>query len=166
MRVDRNTRDWSDCEMALLEQLWSTVGPSGHPMTTLEIGQRLGRPKNSIVGKAHRMRLPARPSPMGKGTLLYRPGAPPLPHLSTPRAVPKAPRVTLPSLAAEALPPSAPAFVPRPFGAVRACCWPFGEPGSRDFRFCDAPSLPAKVYCHEHYQRAYPTSSPSAALHE
>jgi len=35
------------------------------------------------------------------------------------------------------------------------CCWPEGEPGSEDFRFCGAPAVPEKPYCVEHCRRAY-----------
>ena len=36
-----------------------------------------------------------------------------------------------------------------------ACCWPIGDPGTKDFRFCDAASVPGKPYCAEHAQVAY-----------
>ncbi len=36
-----------------------------------------------------------------------------------------------------------------------ACCWPIGEPGKRDFHFCDDPSIPGKPYCEEHVKLAY-----------
>jgi len=41
--------------------------------------------------------------------------------------------------------------------AVRAipCCWPIGEPGTKDFHFCDAGAIPGKPYCVEHAQIAY-----------
>ena len=43
----------------------------------------------------------------------------------------------------------------RPHGRVITCCWPIGEPGTRNFRFCDAESLPRKPYCDQHAQLAY-----------
>jgi GcrA cell cycle regulator len=36
-----------------------------------------------------------------------------------------------------------------------ACCWPIGEPGKKDFRFCDDVSVPGKPYCDEHAKLAY-----------
>ena len=51
--------------MRLIE-LWD----EGH--STEEIGRRLGVTKNAVVGAAHRMDLPARPSPIGHGHV--RPG--------------------------------------------------------------------------------------------
>jgi GcrA cell cycle regulator len=44
-----------------LRRLWSF--PS---MSTAEIGRRLGVSKNSVVGQAHRLGLPARESPIGR----------------------------------------------------------------------------------------------------
>ena len=44
-----------------VRQLWS----EGH--STAEIGRRMGVTKNAVVGKAHRLDLPARPSPIRSG---------------------------------------------------------------------------------------------------
>ena len=35
------------------------------------------------------------------------------------------------------------------------CCWPDGEPGKEDFRFCGDPAEPDKPYCAHHCERAY-----------
>jgi len=50
--------EWSDEVISHLRALWA----EGH--STAEIGRRLGVTKNAIVGKAHRLDLPARPSPI------------------------------------------------------------------------------------------------------
>ena len=50
--------EWSDDIIGQLRALWD----EGH--STAEIGRRLGVTKNAIVGKAHRLDLPARPSPI------------------------------------------------------------------------------------------------------
>ncbi len=50
--------EWSDDIINQLRALWA----EGH--STAEIGRRLGVTKNAIVGKAHRLDLPARPSPI------------------------------------------------------------------------------------------------------
>jgi len=41
--------------------------------------------------------------------------------------------------------------------ALRAgmCCWPEGEPGKDNFRFCGDPIVPEKPYCAHHCERAY-----------
>jgi GcrA cell cycle regulator len=72
---------WNDATIQALRDLW-TAGYS-----TSEIGRRLGFSKNAIVGKAHRLDLDGRPSPIRRD--------------SPPRAIPTAPRAigqTLPPL--------------------------------------------------------------------
>jgi GcrA cell cycle regulator len=156
--------EWSEETIIRLRELWS----EGH--STAEIGRRLGVSKNAIVGKAHRLDLAARPSPIrrgGSGTPTPRrstprrvagPTLPPLtstttvpltaptvvPIVATPKPVPPTPRV-------HAIPHPA----PRSYGRVITCCWPIGEPGTRNFRFCDVESVPGKPYCTDHAQVAY-----------
>src|SRR3954451_16356577 len=50
--------EWTEETITRLRGLWS----EGH--STAEIGRRLGISKNAVVGKAHRLDLPARPSPI------------------------------------------------------------------------------------------------------
>ena len=47
------------------------------------------------------------------------------------------------------------AVAPRPYGRMVTCCWPIGEPGTREFRFCDVPSEPGRPYCEDHVKVAY-----------
>ena len=150
--------EWSEETIVHLRALWA----EGH--STAEIGRRLGVSKNAVVGKAHRLDLPARPSPIRRDG----PGPSP-PRRSVPRTI----GPTLPPLAstqplavlahAVALPRPRPAPVPprvhvpppRPYGRLVACCWPIGEPGTREFHFCDAESVPGKPYCADHAALAY-----------
>ena len=193
--------EWSDDIIGQLRALWD----EGH--STAEIGRRLGVTKNAIVGKAHRLDLPARPSPIRRDpdaapvrrapvrrvegpTLPPLPsavadadagmpsfGETPLPALrpdfgpgpmssgntpTPPRpsvmarpiiATPAAPR---PVVRPVAVPPPRPVpAAPRPYGRVVTCCWPIGEPGTREFHFCDVPSEPGRPYCEEHVKIAY-----------
>lgn len=148
--------EWTDETIARLRAFWD----EGH--STAEIGRRLGVSKNAIVGKAHRLALPARPSPIRREA-----GAPRAPR----RAAPRITGPTLPPLAAP-LPmviSAAPAGAPRPpprslprstavprFGnRLVACCWPIGDPGTPSFRFCDAEAVSGKPYCTAHAQLAY-----------
>jgi GcrA cell cycle regulator len=159
--------EWSEETIARLRALWA----EGH--STAEIGRRLGVSKNAVVGKAHRLDLPARPSPIrrdsGEATEPRRnasrrvegPTLPPLSSttagaLAMPVAAPVAPpaAVAAPRPAA-APPPRMQVVTPRPYARVVTCCWPIGEPGTRSFRFCDDPSEPGKPYCGEHAKLAY-----------
>lgn len=49
---------WTDERVEELKRLW------GEGLTTGEIGKTLGVSKNAVVGKAHRLGLKARPSPI------------------------------------------------------------------------------------------------------
>ena len=68
MRNTNSEFEWTDDTIRELRQLWS----EGH--STAEIGRRMGVTKNTVVGKAHRLDLPARPSPIRSG------GSPRPPH--------------------------------------------------------------------------------------
>src|SRR5580692_7401139 len=87
--------EWAEETIVRLRELWD----EGH--STAQIAVRLGVSKNAVVGKAHRLDLPARPSP------IKREGAPTPP--SQPR--PGRPRRLCPG--AKTLPPLSSA-VPTP----------------------------------------------------
>jgi GcrA cell cycle regulator len=150
--------EWNDDTIARLRVLWA----EGH--STAEIGRRMGVSKNAVVGKAHRLNLPARPSPIrrdGAGGVT--------PRVRTPRRVtgPTLPPLQVavevapaePVRVAVALAPPVRQAVLRPVAQARArlvnCCWPIGEPGTRGFRFCDSEAMNGKPYCSEHAQMAY-----------
>ena len=90
----------------------------------------------------------AAPAPIAAPVPPPRPAAPPrvfVPpqsrHVRADDIVPPIPRVDRPP-------------VPK-YGRVTACCWPIGEPGTREFRFCEAASQPGRPYCETHVARAY-----------
>ena len=168
---------WDDETIRLLRDLWK----QGH--STAEIGRRLGVSKNAIVGKAHRLDLDARPSPIRRDAakpaterpLAYPrmagPTLPPLASANMPAATthtvasnvqplrslaPSAPRpaVSLPP-APPAPRPAMPAAPVQTRRSAPSCCWPIGEPGTKSFRFCDDVSMQGKPYCDEHAKLAY-----------
>ncbi len=161
--------DWTDETILRLRNLWD----EGH--STAEIGRRLGVTKNAVVGKAHRLNLPARPSPIRRaagGAVVARRSAvrrvsgPTLPALASASAPLRAdlgrpePTRALPVRDAGREPTRAPGLraVPpalRPSGRVSACCWPIGEPGTPSFRFCSDGAIHGKPYCSEHASLAY-----------
>lgn len=53
-----NDNDWPASDIGRLQELWA----EGHSAN--EIGRKMGRSKNAVVGKAHRLNLPARESPI------------------------------------------------------------------------------------------------------
>jgi GcrA cell cycle regulator len=159
--------EWAEETIVRLRTLWD------EGLSTAEIGRRLGVSKNTVVGKAHRLDLPARPSPIrrdGSGggaprrSAPRRVAGPTLPPLSSTSPLsglasspPVMPHLAVMSVKPVPAPPAARAAppAPRPYGRVVTCCWPLGEPGTRSFRFCDDPSEPGKPYCADHVKLAY-----------
>src|SRR5215475_9931866 len=126
--------EWAEETIFRLRALWD------EGLSTAEIGRRLGVSKNAVVGKAHRLDLPARPSPIrrdGSGGGAPRrsaprrvagPTLPPLSSTTTLQSLPAAhpgPAV-VPHLAVLAVKPApappparlAPPPAPRPYGRI------------------------------------------------
>ena len=149
MAADDTT--WTDTVISNLRRLWD----EGH--ATAEIGRRLGVTKNAVIGKAHRLELPRRPSPIQQNSQTARKSGP------RPKVVPPAP--PLPAAPVQTVPAPLPTpAAPSRKGASQPCCWPIGEPGRPGFRFCDDAADEGKPYCAEHRALAYvKTSQPALA---
>jgi len=150
--------DWTTEAIEQLRALWA----EGH--STAEIGRRMGVTKNAIVGKAHRLNLSARPSPIRRDpNAASRPVPSPRRPTPAPLPLPRAPlpmrrpEPQQPRQVAVAPPPPPPVAIVRAFprAATRNCCWPLGEPGTPGFRFCTAEATSGKPYCGEHAAVAY-----------
>ena len=153
MPASSNEMDWTDQTIATLRTLWD----EGH--STAEIGRRMDTTKNAIVGKAHRLKLSARPSPI---------------RVASPDRSKLALRITPPVLAVSSFlliaPLPAPAPKPSPVQpappatARRAgtCQWPIGEPGRIGFHLCGDESVAGRPYCSDHCGRAYVRSRDDA----
>ena len=154
---------WTDDELARLRALW-VQEPR---LSTAEIGRRMGRPKDGIIGKAHRLNLPPRPSPINHGAgktqrpKPLREGAatpPPLPVVKplppmVVRAVQPRPQVVAPPVPAE------PAIVFKP-RAAGACLFPMWPDHARPTHlYCGKSCEPDKHYCSEHQARCYTRST-------
>jgi len=152
--VEWESRVWDAADDARLTLLWA------EGMSTAQIGIRIGRTKSAAIGRARRLNLVPRPSPL--------PGAP------KPRAVqaasklqrePPSPepqaRIVRPDPPAAApppeLPPAAPPLSPqvRPvvFPSVRTCQWIDGA--DRPWTMCGAETIPGCPYCRPHRDRAW-----------
>ena len=125
---------WTDERLEQLKKLWS------EGLSISQIGEALGVSRNAIAGKAHRMGLPKRPSPISK------------PKATKPKTVvPEPPSLELP-LRMEL----------RQLEWSRSkCCWPTGDPRKVGFLFCGVTVVPGKPYCLTHCQQAYTTSRDS-----
>lgn len=141
--------DWSiDNRIARLTAMWPDK-----TISTAEIGRRLGTSKSSAVGKAHRLGLEGRESPIKPGA-----GGPPRPKRppgSGSQAIAGDTLPALPSVKSEiALPPSAariapPPEKPRPIrvrNPEQCCQYPISD--GRPWKFCDKPTT--GLYCEDH----------------
>ena len=156
--------EWSEGQILRLCELWDAG------LSAAKIGDALGISKNAVVGKAHRLKLPPRPSP------ILRNGP------ATPRRV--VPQVSARNAAlvlrvadaagAVAIPSGytrgrSPAEAPgallvsydqarRPAGPRypgQVCAWPFGHPKEPGFHFCGAAVEAGRPYCTHHAEIAY-----------
>jgi hypothetical protein len=156
---------WPAGMLARGRKLWD----EGFPTAT--IGRQLGVTKSAVIGKAHREGWPARPSPILRGqqesakaarerTRRARVAAsattiPPLASLAPIAAAPGPP----PPVVARPAPPPPQATPPpaaQAYGRVVPCSWCISSAGRpRDFRFCEAASLPGDQFCTEHTRNAH-----------
>ena len=122
---------WTEERLEKLKSLWDKG------LSISQIGEALGVSRNAIAGKAHRMGLPKRPSPISKATAEKET---PAPVAEPERDLPL--RLELRKLE----------------WSRSKCCWPSGDPKHNGFSFCGAQIVPGKPYCLEHCQEAYTTS--------
>ena len=138
-------REWTSDLEAALRVLW-TEG-----LSTAAIGRRLNISKNAVIGKAHRMELPARPSPIKTGGKYA--------DLRREYARQRASREAVQAVVSVLATPEPPEAVKPSRGRVEPCCWVEGVKGS--WRYCDAPSVPNAPYCQEHFGKAYVRTAPA-----
>ncbi len=148
--------EWTDERIDLLKLLW------GQGLTASQIAERLGGvSRNAVIGKAHRLGLSSRPSPI-RGGVSTGPRAP-----RKRSAAPARPAIPAGAAAAASEPIREPAPKPAPrritTGGTKACMWPVGDPKEQNFHFCEAPAEPGRPYCAAHCSQAYQRRSEEAA---
>ena len=121
---------WTDERLEELKKLWAKG------LSISQIGEALGVSRNAIAGKAHRMGLPKRPSPISK------------PKAEKPKVEPVVEEKDLP-LRLE---------LRQLVWSRSKCCWPTGDPKKNGFVFCGDTVVPGKPYCLPHCKEAYTTS--------
>ncbi len=148
-RVGEST--WPVADTDRLRELWAE-GKSASV-----IGGELGRSKNAVIGKVHRLRLPTRVG--GKACVRKKPG----PKAYNPGAFRKS-RAKPPELHAARQPrPPRPQEVPPPEARMVSllelqpgdCKWPIGDPVQTGFGFCGAKRFASFCYCQHHVALAY-----------
>lgn len=159
---------WTDERIALLKKMWK------EGKSAAEIAKTLGKgvTRNAVIGKAHRMGLSGRPSPIKKQAApkkekeaapkksAAKPARKPDPAPAGARTAPPA-RET-----GEARKPEK-EIAPLNGGVSllelteRMCKWPIGDPREPDFIFCGRGIRQGTPYCPDHAAMAYQSSSRS-----
>ena len=128
---------WTDERVTLLKQLW------GEGKTAAEIAKVLGDgiTRNAVIGKAHRLKLSSRLSPIQQNVTKK-----PKSEAQPPRLV--KPAVRLPEFKGKGI-----AMVDL---EARMCRWPNGDPQDKEsFNFCGCDAVAGLPYCDDHCRAAY-----------
>ena len=127
--VMENNSVWDEQKLNKLKKLWD----EGLPIT--KIGIEIGVSRNAIAGKAHRMGLPKRNSPISKS------------------GDPRKNQKTLSKNSSQQLPLKI--MLREVEWSRNRCCWPIGDPKLPGFSFCGTSIIPGRPYCEEHSNLAY-----------
>ena len=130
-----NNSVWDEQKLNKLKQLWD----EGLPIT--KIGIEIGVSRNAIAGKAHRLGLPKRNSPISKS------------------GDPRKNRETSSKNTIQQLPLKI--MLREVEWSRNRCCWPIGDPKLPGFSFCGTSIIPGRPYCEEHSNLAYTNSRES-----
>lgn len=144
---------WTDDRVSLLKKLW------GEGRTAAEIAKELGGvTRNAVIGKAHRLKLSGRVSPIQQNN-------------KKPTENKISDRVSVvQSKSPVALPEK---ILKKPANSQlhslmdlkpRACRWPVGDPKEAHFGFCGENSMTGLPYCAEHAKLAYQAATRNRIL--
>lgn len=140
---------WTDERVSLLTKLWG----EGH--TAAEIAKQLGGvTRNAVIGKAHRLKLSNRLSPIQQNK---KPAN---------KNVEKKPLKKVVSVIQPKEPVNDVQIKPEQYKKPenlyslldlkpRMCRWPCGDPKHDDFGFCGDNAMPGLPYCEDHARIAY-----------
>ena len=138
---------WDDSNVSKLRELWDQGLP------TAQIGKLLGFTKNAVVGKAHRIGLERRPSPIRRTAVKpdrKKARSPIIPKLNF--EITKQEEKEIP-VAQQNFQPVVKNFFTK--NVKRGCEWPEGHPDENDFKFCGQERFEDKPYCLKHCAVAY-----------
>ncbi len=146
---------WNDENVSKLRELWDQGLP------TAQIGKLLGFTKNAVVGKAHRIGLERRPSPIRRTAVKpdrKKARSPVVPKLNFESQVTLNKSDTNKTEYQQTTsnikfqPKTKNLFAVAP---KRGCEWPEGHPDEVEFHFCGKERFEDKPYCLKHCAVAY-----------
>lgn len=134
---------WTEERVSLLKQLW------GQGKTASEIAKELGEgvSRNAVIGKAHRLKLSNRVSPIQQNKKQKE---------QKPVRQPRGKKQKLPEF--KGLEVSLQDL------NNNMCRWPSGDPKDDDFSFCGCETVPGLPYCKTHAQIAYQAATRNRVL--
>ena len=138
---------WDDNNVSKLRELWDQGLP------TAQIGKLLGFTKNAVVGKAHRIGLERRPSPIRRTAVKpdrKKARSPIIPKLNFEV---KKDEVKENPVHQQTFQPLVKNLFTK--SVKRGCEWPEGHPDESDFKFCGKERFEDKPYCIDHCAVAY-----------
>ena len=127
-----NKNTWDDLKLKQLEDLWK------QGLSISKIGDLIGVSRNSVAGKAHRMGLPKRTSPISSDKKQNSSGI--INNKITDKVIPL--KIKLRGVE----------------WSRTKCCWPEGDPKQNNFKFCGQEIFPGRPYCDKHSLLAYTNS--------
>jgi GcrA cell cycle regulator len=128
---------WTDERISTLSKLW------GEGKTASQIADLLGGvTRNAVIGKAHRLKLNKRASPIQTNRKQKA-----NPQIDLPTNVTTGKGISLLEL------------------KERSCRWPNGDPKKESFNFCGLGAVPGLPYCGEHAAVAYQGSNKKFNVH-
>ena len=137
---------WNQQKVDDLKKLWN------EGVATSRIGEQLGFTKNAVIGKAFRLGLERRQNSRKKTTqsqsvssvTMYREtSVPGSSQISPKREVTR--RREKFSFKKSIV----------GTGSFKSCQWPIGDPLEEGLHYCGGQNIPTKLYCIEHYKKAY-----------
>ncbi|MDH5722236.1 MAG: GcrA family cell cycle regulator [Alphaproteobacteria bacterium] len=153
---------WTDERVALLKKLW------GEGRTAAEIAKDLGGvTRNAVIGKAHRLKLSSRISPIQQNTkkVVLKTSSEANNNVSRSSKVTHISPVEVLEKKLKTVTRARPEKLYSLMDLKpRACRWPEGDPKEDDFGFCGAESLAGLPYCQEHAQLAYQAATRNRIL--
>ena len=138
---------WDESNVARLKELWDQGLP------TAQIGKLLGFTKNAVVGKAHRIGLERRPSPIRRTAVKpdrKKARSPIIPKLNFETDKEEVEEIVKPQ---QSFQPLVKNLITN--HTKRGCEWPEGHPDESDFKFCGKDRFEDKPYCLDHCAVAY-----------
>ncbi|MGH1404082.1 MAG: GcrA family cell cycle regulator [Alphaproteobacteria bacterium] len=148
---------WTEERVSILKKLWG----EGH--TAAEIAKQLGGvTRNAVIGKAHRLKLSNRVSPIQQNKKPANSNKSVERKVQTEKAKAQTSSVQQ-AVARKSAPSSIVEEKPIRAGDLyslmdlqpRMCRWPSGDPKEEGFGFCGCKTMPGLPYCEEHAKMAY-----------